>query len=621
MERLLGMFKDRHVSNQCSIAKTLARPEIDATKIHDIIEKHNIVKDALQQDVEVANVESNVYNDIEFFEHNKVFDNIHTCTLKGGALMSKAIYSHPIVSEKVLMQRKNALETLEKVICNNTEKVKCILETLKDTEPYIVWLFEEHETNLADLYNIVFFKWKGLQWLNDSSEALTACNLYRILISPLVGVLSPVIYFLVPYLVLIFKFKLRVSFTFYLRTLVNGLWTMDTILGKSRILGYARIVSYLFSAVFYFQSIFSSIEVSRICHKISSFLVSNVNQSIVFMQSALELRAVCWNDNMNGYFKCNIGVKEDDFVKKLQVKEYSLFGNFGGNLKDYKQLIGSKLESVKYILQNVYMLDALIGAVIFKLQYGLCFNSPNGTTLGVPMVKLENMKHPALPFNKAVSNNVYLGANADGHNAIITSPNSSGKSVLIKSVVINILMAQTMGVCCASTSIIAPFGYINTQINVPDSTGCESLFEAEMHRCKYNLDMLSYLHSVRKSNRPSLIVMDEIFSSTNPVEAVAGAFAVCKKMAQYQNNILIFTTHFNYLTKLAKDKSLRFVNYKMGTEHDEEINKISFNYKLERGVNKHFLALELLKKTGFEADIIDEAIQIKKYLSTPKTSK
>lgn len=622
MERLLGIFKDKHVSEQCNIAKSLVRPTIDTNKIEDIIEKHSIIHDVLHENDGMAIVEKNVYHDVEFLEEGKVFDNIHNCTLKGGRLLSKSIYSHPIMSNDILAQRRNALETLEKVLCLNNEKVNCTLEKLKDSEPYIVWLFEEHESNLDDLYNIVFFKWKGLNWLNNSGEALTTWNLYRILVSPMVGILSPIIYFLVPYLVLVFKFKIRVSFTFYLRTLANGLWTMNTALGKSHVLGYARIISYLFSAVFYFQSIFSSVEVSKICNKISGFLVGNLNQSIVFMQSALELRDMCWNESMKGYFNVKDSTNDHDFIRKLKIKDFGLFGNFGAQLRDYKQLIGSKLNSVKIVLQNAYMLDALIGAVRYKRQYSLCYNMPQRTEAGSPIVKLDNMKHPALPFEKAVSNNVYLGAGAEGHNAIITSPNSSGKSVLIKSVVVNILMAQTMGICCATESSISPFGYINTQINVPDSTGCESLFEAEMHRCKYNLDTLAKLHfASNKFNKPSLIVMDEIFSSTNPVEAVAGAFAVCRKMAQYQNNILIFTTHFNYLTKLAKDKDLRFINYRMGTQHDEEQGKITFDYKLERGVNKHLLALELLKKTGFDADIIDEAIKIKKHLSTAKTGK
>jgi DNA mismatch repair ATPase MutS len=136
-----------------------------------------------------------------------------------------------------------------------------------------------------------------------------------------------------------------------------------------------------------------------------------------------------------------------------------------------------------------------------------------------------------------------------------------------------------------------------------------------MHRCKYNLDKLAQ----NKHQMFSLIIMDEIFSSTNPVEAVAGAFAVCKKMASYATNILIFTTHFNYLTKLAKDPTHSFVNYRMGTHHNELTNDIQFTYKIEKGVNKHLLALELLKKTGFDSDILDDAINIKKLLLKPKS--
>jgi DNA mismatch repair ATPase MutS len=129
-----------------------------------------------------------------------------------------------------------------------------------------------------------------------------------------------------------------------------------------------------------------------------------------------------------------------------------------------------------------------------------------------------------------------------------------------------------------------------------------------MHRCKHNLDMLQNIKG------PSLIVMDEIFNSTNPLEAVAGAFAVCKKMSQYRNNILIFTTHYNYLTKLAKEPTCGFANYRMETIVVGE--DIQFTYRFQRGVNKHLLALELLKKSGFESSIIEEAIAIKNTLQS-----
>jgi DNA mismatch repair ATPase MutS len=154
---------------------------------------------------------------------------------------------------------------------------------------------------------------------------------------------------------------------------------------------------------------------------------------------------------------------------------------------------------------------------------------------------------------------------------------------------------------------MTPFSTITAQINVPDMTGHESLFEAELFRCKRNLDLLRDLDKDQKS----LIIMDEIFSSTNPLEAISGAYAVCKKMSTFDNNLLIFTTHFNYLTKL--NKTGKFINYKMDTRVAED--DINFTYKLVKGINKHFLALELLKKNGFDPEIIEEALEIKKRLT------
>jgi DNA mismatch repair ATPase MutS len=221
-------------------------------------------------------------------------------------------------------------------------------------------------------------------------------------------------------------------------------------------------------------------------------------------------------------------------------------------------------------------------------------------------MKLRGLKHPAIDKEKCVANDIMIGGK-NPNNIIITGTNAGGKSVFIKSLLVNTIMCQTCTVSCCDAAAIAPLGYISSQINVPDMTGHESLFEAEMHRCKNNLDHLKGLDKDAKS----LIVMDEIFSSTNPLEAISGAYAVCKKMSECDGNLLIFTTHFNYLTKLKKTK--KFVNYKMETLVDGE--DVVFTYKLVPGVNKHYLALELLKKNGFDEDIIQDALEVKKRLS------
>lgn len=609
-EKLCNMFKDKHASQQCQLAKTLGTNEITDIDIKSKLEKYQIVNKSLVVHSQLSDTSPSVYQDVEFFE--TIFPKIQQCSLVGGKLLNQLIHGVPISSINILQARKSLLQRVEEVYTMHANDIDEHLGKLKNIEKYMLWMFDEHENNLQEIYNIVFFKWKGTRKLNEYGSALTTYNLYRILISPLVGILSPIIYFIIPYLIIIFKFKLKISFVFYIKTLISSMLTLDTVMGKSKFFSYVRIVSYLFSAVFYFQSIFSSIDVSRTCNKISNLLIDNLNQVVSFVQSALHLSSLLWMDNFNVYFNTACCTVVDPFILSLRQKPYTLFSNFGEQLKCYKIIKEQKLGSLTNILQQTYMIDCVLGSVKYKMARGLCYSS--ATECVKPFIDMTDMYHPAIDPIKAVPNSITFGDNFQGRNAIITSPNSSGKSVLIKSIIVNVLMAQTVGVCCATNCLITPFDFINTQINVPDTTGYESLFEAEMHRCKHNLDKLC----VRNNQGFSLIVMDEIFSSTNPVEAVAGAFAVCKKMASYPTSMLIFTTHFNYLTKLAKEPILSFINYRMGIVHDDISKDIKFTYKFEKGVNKHLLALELLKKSGFDDDIVDDAIKIKQSLLTKK---
>jgi DNA mismatch repair ATPase MutS len=168
---------------------------------------------------------------------------------------------------------------------------------------------------------------------------------------------------------------------------------------------------------------------------------------------------------------------------------------------------------------------------------------------------------------------------------------------------LNVILSQTYGIANALTFCISPFYFINTQINIPDVKGKQSLFEAEMFRCKYNLDIVSNLPKDRKA----LILMDEVFSSTNVVEGIAGAYGILKKMSSFSNVCTIVTTHFLYLTKLKS-----FEKFKMNVKFDE-MEQISYPYKLEHGSSKQLVAIELIKK-NFDEDVINTSLSIKKKL-------
>lgn len=570
---------------------------------------------------------ANVYDDVEFFtgmnsKTKTVFDSVHNCATSGGKAFSKRVYGKAVGDIALLEQRSKCLEWMERTYMDNKERVDVLLATLAKNEKHVAWLLEEKEESIKDLYSMVFFRLKGLLPLNNVGTALTTYNLYRIIISPLFGILAPIFYFLIPYLIVLYKFKVNIPFTTYIKSMFFAVFhSSDTLLfGTHKIFKYLRIVSYMFSAAFYFQGIFTSVDVAKTVDKMSKLIITSFNSVIEYIEASNELLNMFWSDE---YLSCYVDTtkacpnskeEQDQYIATISKckKNYKLFGNFGEQLKIYKN---NNVSVMKQMVRKASIIDALLGAVILKVDRRYTYTHFVKTSVR-PKVQLMGMVHPCIAQEKAVTNDIELGCidKTSNVNAIITSPNSSGKSILIKSIIVNVLMSQSMGISCCKSATITPFIFINTQINVPDSTGLESLFEAEMHRCKYTLDKLTEL---KDENRGfTLTVMDEIFNSTNPIEAVAGGYAVCKKMASFTTNMLIFTTHFNYLTKLAKEHDCHFGNYRMETIVDTETNDIKFTYRLQRGVNKHMLALELLKKSGFDDEILDDAIGIKKQLLT-----
>lgn len=558
-----------------------------------------------------AQVGLDVYRDIEFFanmndEYQKtktVFDSIGAAgQLQGTNIISKHILSHPISDINVLNNRKHILQELEAKYAANIELEKKMM-ALKEHEKNVLWLFEDVDQNMEDLYNIVFFRFSLLRGFNHSGKVLTGYNIYRILLSPVIGILSPIIYFIIPYFIIVFKFKFKVSFKSYIKMIFQTMMVDPTSMffsgsGNTK---YFKAVSYAFSLFFYFQGLFNSVELSKSLYKISQILVNKVNGVIQYLKDAVDVINALWSKEMATVF-VNWQASEDVLVEsidKLKIIDFSLLSNFGEQLKQYKHL---DKNLIRNIVSKTYVLDSLMSMIKFKRDNGLCYTDYiDGRG---PLMTIDNIWHPCLDREKVVKNNFCLGCDKP-NNAIVTGPNAGGKSTFVKTVLINILLSQT---CCISNSQackMTPYHYINSQISIPDCKGHESLFQAELFRCKNNLDVIKNL----PSNKYAFIIMDEIFNSTNVVEGISGAYAIAKKMSEYANSMVLFTTHFSYLTKLEK-KTKRFTNYKMNVVIDGE--DITFPYKLSKGVSKQYIALELLKQKGFDQDIIDEAILIKK---------
>ena len=73
---------------------------------------------------------------------------------------------------------------------------------------------------------------------------------------------------------------------------------------------------------------------------------------------------------------------------------------------------------------------------------------------------------------------------------IITGPNASGKTTTLKSALINIILSQQIGYGCFESLKMCPYDTIHCYLNIPDTSGRDSLFQAEARRCKEIIDII-----------------------------------------------------------------------------------------------------------------------------------
>ena len=98
----------------------------------------------------------------------------------------------------------------------------------------------------------------------------------------------------------------------------------------------------------------------------------------------------------------------------------------------------------------------------------------NNATFKNKSLKFEKAFYPPLVDGTPVKNNISLKKNI-----IISGPNAAGKTTLLKCVILNLLFTQQVGKGFYDKAILMPFDYIHCYLNIPDTSGRDSLFQAE----------------------------------------------------------------------------------------------------------------------------------------------
>ena len=211
--------------------------------------------------------------------------------------------------------------------------------------------------------------------------------------------------------------------------------------------------------------------------------------------------------------------------------------------------------------------------------------------------------YACLKDKNPVKNNIKINKNV-----IISGPNASGKTTVIKSLLINIIFSQQFGCGFYDSAIIKPYDHIHCYLNIPDTSGRDSLFQAEARRCKEIIDVIDKDLSHKETH---FCAFDELYSGTNPEEATISAIAFMKYITKNKNVNSILTTHFIEVCKKL-DTSKMITNCYMETNKSKSSKKIEYLYKMKKGISTVKGGINVLYEMNYPDEIIKSTLN-KKY--------
>lgn len=220
-------------------------------------------------------------------------------------------------------------------------------------------------------------------------------------------------------------------------------------------------------------------------------------------------------------------------------------------------------------------------------------------------LNIKGGRHPVIekqlpPGEKYISNDVYLD-DKDQQVIIITGPNMSGKSALLRQTALIVLLAQAGSYVPANSAEIGIVDKIFTRVGASDNISSgESTFMVEMN------ETASILNNI--SNR-SLILLDEIGRGTSTYDGISIAWAITEYLHEhplYRPKVM-FATHYHELNEMAGSFS-RIKNYHVTVKEAGKL--VIFLRKLEPGGSAHSFGIHVARLAGMPSKVLERATEM-----------
>lgn len=271
----------------------------------------------------------------------------------------------------------------------------------------------------------------------------------------------------------------------------------------------------------------------------------------------------------------------------------------GRLFKEIRQQLGAEAHRLKRVAEAVATLDVLAALAEVASQYQYCcprFREQPGLVI-------RQGRHPVierlLPPGSFVPNDIIVDEAAQV--LIITGPNMSGKSTILRQAALISLMAQVGSFVPAAEAVLGVVDRIFTRVGAVDDIGRgQSTFLVEMH------ETANILH---QASPRSLVILDEIGRGTSTFDGLALAWAVAEHLHDFAGVgvMTLFATHYHELTALSRLKP-RVQNFHVAVI--EADGKIIFLHHLRPGTANKSYGIQVARLAGIPNAVIERAQEV-----------
>ena len=490
-------------------------------------------------------------------------------------------------SQVILTKRTQPLEVYD---INKIDTVEAIWNEIQDDESF--------------RHNFHYVEHGFAQQLNESPMALEILSLYN-LSSPVFSLLMPVFFLIIPFFILHFK-GIQISVSKYIEVLQDILskHAIGKLFTLTSDISWEQRIYIIISVIFYGYQVYQNVlcctsfyhrmkQMHDYIFDLKAFAEYTVSKMDGFCKDIEDL------DSYSGFRKETLSQKEmlctmiseiesitpfsHDMRKLCEIGHtMTIFYNLHVN-QEYDQAMRYGMGFIGY-LDNLSSMHSLL----LRKQVATCKFTKK-------KCRFSGAYYAPLCGTKPITNSYTLESNL-----IITGPNASGKTTMLKTTLFNVLLSQQCGIGFYKKASIRPFDMLHCYLNIPDTSARDSLFQAEARRCKEILDAVAA--GGRKKRH--FCIFDELYSGTNPYEAVASSHSLLEYLSGTSCTFLL-TTHF--IDLCHKLDGLDNVKNGQMKTHVKEDGSFVYDYTLGKGISEIKGGLNILKGLEYPDEIIDRA--------------